>query len=172
VRLRVLRVHEGNTYLPFFFTYPKLMERAQARKDTAAEPTAITSLSWVPGGMNFSLENDETLYLPSNSLYRPTWLNILFNSLFNLSARPENKLPPPPSTTLLSKTWRMSGSHEVTEALISWGRDFGRLGFVACVKPLNKPDGVYQNFVERILACRCWGCTKKSSPTSNLSGPK
>ena len=77
----------------------------------------------------------------------PTWLKILFNSLFSLSARPENKLPPPLSTTLLSKTWRMSGSHEVTEALMSWGKDFGRLGLVACVHPLNKPSGGYWGFI-------------------------
>ena len=53
-----------NTYLPFFFTYPKLMERAQTREYTTAKPTAVTSLSWVPGGMDFSLGNDETLCIP------------------------------------------------------------------------------------------------------------
>ena len=94
------------------------MERTQTCKDTAAKPTAVASLSWVSRGMDFSLENDEILRVPG-SRGRPTWLNILFNSLFSLSARPVNKLPPPPNTTLLSKTWRMSGSHEVTEALIS-----------------------------------------------------
>lgn len=53
-----------DTYLPLFFTYPELVERAQARKDATAEPTAITSLSWVPGGMNFGLENGKMLYIP------------------------------------------------------------------------------------------------------------
>ena len=79
------------------------MERTQTRKDAPTKPTTITSLSRVPGGVDFSLENDEISCIPREP-GKPTWLNILFNSLLNLSERPENKLPPPPSTTLLSKT--------------------------------------------------------------------
>lgn len=41
--------------LPFFFADPKLMERAQARQDTATKPTSITSLSGITRRMNFDM---------------------------------------------------------------------------------------------------------------------
>lgn len=55
------RRDDGDAYLPFFSTYPKLVERTQTREDTTSEPTAIASLGRVARGMNFSLVDDETL---------------------------------------------------------------------------------------------------------------
>lgn len=62
---------ERDAYLPFFFTYPKLMERTQTCKDTPTKPTAIPPLSWVPGGVDFSLENDEILRVPEKAMVDP-----------------------------------------------------------------------------------------------------
>jgi len=39
--------------LPLLFTDPKLMECAQTRQNTAAKPTAITSLRGITRGMDF-----------------------------------------------------------------------------------------------------------------------
>jgi len=56
--------YESNAYLPLFLTYPKLMERTQTREDTPTEPTTVASLSGVPRGVYFSLENDKILGVP------------------------------------------------------------------------------------------------------------
>lgn len=62
----------------------------------------------------------------------------LDSSLFKRSPKPANKLPPPVSTTLPSRTWRRSGSQALSDSLISRGMLLGRLGLLAWVRSSHK----------------------------------
>lgn len=42
-------------FLPFFFTNPQLVERAQAGQNAAAKPSTISSFDRIPGSMDFSV---------------------------------------------------------------------------------------------------------------------
>ena len=45
-----------STYLPFLFTDPQLMERAQTGKDAASQPSTVPTLRRVARGVNLDLK--------------------------------------------------------------------------------------------------------------------
>ena len=60
-----------------------------------------------------------------------TWGNVLDSSLAKRSTNPEKRLPPPVRTTLLTRTWRSSGSQARNASVINAGMVLGRLGLLA-----------------------------------------
>lgn len=55
--------NDVDLYLPFLFTYPKLMECPQACKDAATQPAPIPTLSGVSWCMYFQLYEKQLLFM-------------------------------------------------------------------------------------------------------------